>query len=270
MEQAKRRVLETLIVVSLFTLIYYQCISNVKAVKTEEGSINLTNSTTAGVNYVVEQMLKEADKESTESNNIDPVGTPLENATILEDGTIIPADFEPYEMYVNVGWLNVRSAPNTEEDNVIGKLNINDLVKVIGEAEDNWIIIEYNDSVAYISSEYTQDTLPELDTYNNEWTGEKLNRYDGTADGPSGKETYYNLNMSKCIYYMNCLGYYGYVWERSDGCKMFGDAIMVACDLKKHPKGSYVMTSLGKGIVVDTGTFTTNGSGVDIDIAVTW
>jgi hypothetical protein len=51
---------------------------------------------------------------------------------------------------------------------------------------------------------------------------------------------------------------------------MYGSYICCACDLNKHPKGSLVETSLGTGIVVDTGEFTTNGSGVALDIAVTW
>jgi hypothetical protein len=66
------------------------------------------------------------------------------------------------------------------------------------------------------------------------------------------------------------LGYYEKYWVRSDGVKMYGKYVCCACDLNKHPKGSLLETSLGTGIVVDTGDFVHNGSGVDIDIAVTW
>jgi 3D (Asp-Asp-Asp) domain-containing protein len=69
---------------------------------------------------------------------------------------------------------------------------------------------------------------------------------------------------------MNDLGYYYDYWVRSDGTKMFGNWVMIAADLSVYPKGSLVETSLGTGIVVDTGDFVTNGSGVSFDIAVTW
>ena len=60
----------------------------------------------------------------------------------------------------------------------------------------------------------------------------------GSVYGPSGKETYYNLNMSGCVRNMNRRGYYYDVWVRNDGCKMFGDYIMCAANLGVHPFGS--------------------------------
>lgn len=94
----------------------------------------------------------------------------------------------------------------------------------------------------------------------NSWNGEKLTAFKGTIQGPSGKETFYNLDMSYVIEIMHANDYEGkyqnyYYWEREDGCKMFGDYIMVAADLRFRPKGTIVDTSLGKGIVVDTGRF---------------
>ena len=58
-------------------------------------------------------------------------------------------------------------------------------------------------------------------------------------------------------------------WVRDDGCKMLGDYIMVAADLSIRPRGSLVDTSLGKGIVCDTGSFT-NSNPYQLDIAVSW
>jgi 3D (Asp-Asp-Asp) domain-containing protein len=69
---------------------------------------------------------------------------------------------------------------------------------------------------------------------------------------------------------MNNHGYYYDYWVRSDGVKMYGNYIMVACDLNVHPRGSLVETTLGTGIVCDTGSFTTNGSGVSVDVATSW
>ena len=83
------------------------------------------------------------------------------------------------------------------------------------------------------------------------------------------KETYYNLPMKKVVSNAQKKGIEGEYWEREDGAKMLGDYIMIAADQSIHPYGSIVPTSLGDGIVVDTGTFIqTNPQ--QIDIAVTW
>ena len=98
-----------------------------------------------------------------------------------------------------------------------------------------------------------------------------LTKQSGVFYGPSGKETYYNLPMGRVINYMRELGYtteeYPY-WVRSDGAKMLGDYVMVAADLSVYSKGSIVPTSLGKGLVCDTGAFA--GGSVALDIAVNW
>lgn len=105
-----------------------------------------------------------------------------------------------------------------------------------------------------------------------DWTGPILTPSAGTVMGPSGKETYYNLDMSGVISIMRNLGYttekYPY-WIREDGCKMFGDYIIVAADLNIRPRGTIVPTSLGMGIVCDTGGFAYNNS-TQLDIATTW
>lgn len=101
------------------------------------------------------------------------------------------------------------------------------------------------------------------------WKGPVLNKTIGTITGPSGKETYYNLNMDGVVAIMRRMGNDDEYWVRDDGCKMLGDYIMVAADLDIHPRGSLVDTSLGKAIVCDTGTFTEPNPN-QIDIAVTW
>ena len=84
------------------------------------------------------------------------------------------------------------------------------------------------------------------------------------------KETYYNLPMERVVSIMREKGYsekdYPY-WIREDGIKMFGGFVMVAADLNQHPKGDIVNTSLGLGIVVDTGSAI---KGNKIDIATSW
>lgn len=96
-----------------------------------------------------------------------------------------------------------------------------------------------------------------------------LTKSGGTNTFEGHKETYYNLPMKKVVSNAQKKGIEGDYWERDDGCKMLGDYIMVAADQKIHPYGSIVATSLGDGIVVDTGTFIqTNPQ--QIDIAVNW
>lgn len=103
-------------------------------------------------------------------------------------------------------------------------------------------------------------------------SGDHLTKRAGVFYGPSGKETYYNLPMGGVIRLMDSEGIeHGEYWVRSDGCKMLGDYIMVASDLSVHPRGTLVETSLGTGIVCDTGTFIYMSGGSNwIDIAVTW
>ena len=107
--------------------------------------------------------------------------------------------------------------------------------------------------------------------YSSSSTG-KLTKSAGVYNGPSGKETYYNLNMSGVVKIMRSLGYteeeYPY-WVREDGCKMLGDYIMVAACFSIRPRGTIVETSLGKGIVCDTGGFASRNQ-TQLDIATNW
>ena len=166
--------------------------------------------------------------------------------------------------------INVRSEPNTDSE-ILGKLRIKTEVDVTGEVvDDNWVAINYKDDVAYVCSDYLIDSIEGIEkfTYNYDWTGRKVNKHDGTVTGPSGKETYYNLDMSRIVKMMQSRGF-GEYWVRSDGAKMLGDYVMVAANLQKHPRGTLVETSLGTGLVCDTGTFA-NSNPNQLDIATTW
>lgn len=80
-------------------------------------------------------------------------------------------------------------------------------------------------------------------------------------------ETWYNLRMNRVVSNANNkLGYSSPYWVREDGCKMYGNYIIVAADYNYHPYGSLVMTSRGIGIVLDTGAF----KGEQYDLAVNW
>ena len=102
--------------------------------------------------------------------------------------------------------------------------------------------------------------------------GDKLTKSRGTIQGPSGKETYYNLNMSGVVSIMRRKGFseaeYPYN-VRADGVKCLGPYVMVAAHLGNRPRGSKIQTSLGAGIVCDTGGFAASNPN-QIDIATSW
>lgn len=220
--------------------------------------------------------------ETAEENILETEAVIVEEETVLteeEKWTSVIYVEEPYTKYVDVdSVLNVRIEPVTERDNIIGGLYYGEAVTVLGTNEyyTEWTRIEYKDKEAYVHTDYLVDEeeinfsrARSRETMNTSWTGEKLNSVNGRIAGPSGNETYYNLPMDKVVYYMNQLGYDYEVWTREDGVKMFGDYVMIAANLSTRPKGSLVETSLGTGMVVDTGAFV-NWDPTGIDIAVTW
>ena len=103
----------------------------------------------------------------------------------------------------------------------------------------------------------------------NAWTGPVLSKRKGVNNGPSGKETYYNLNMKGVVNIMRRMGNNDDYWVRDDGVKMLGDYVMVAANLSLRPRGSLIETSLGTAIVCDTGGFAKRNP-TQIDIATTW
>ena len=88
----------------------------------------------------------------------------------------------------------------------------------------------------------------------------------GTVQYNGHKETWYNLNMNKVVQRAQNMGIPAEYSVRSDGVKMFGDWVIVAA----HPsvtRYTFVETSLGTGIVLDT--HTTSDKNL-YDIAVAW
>lgn len=104
---------------------------------------------------------------------------------------------------------------------------------------------------------------------NGGWSGSVLSPMAGVNMGPSGKETYYNLPMDGVIATMRRMGNNDPYWVRADGVKMLGNYVMVAANLSIRPRGSLVPTSLGMGIVCDTGGFAYSNP-TQLDIAVSW
>ena len=118
----------------------------------------------------------------------------------------------------------------------------------------------------------TTTTVPTTTTTKSRWAGDVLSKSKGVVNGPSGRETYYNLNMTSVINSMRRAGYseteYPY-WVREDGVKMLGNYVMVAANYNIRPKGSIIESSLGAAIVCDTGGFVKHHP-TQIDVAVTW
>ena len=161
-------------------------------------------------------------------------------------------------------YLKARTSPdNSDDSNVYCILNPYQEVIVVGEHNGDWYLIEYNDRILYVRSEFITD----IDR--GSYDGSKLSPARARINGPSGSETYYNLDMTGVVRGLQSKGYKGEYSVREDGCKMFGDYIMVAANYDIHPYGSIVETSLGLGIVCDTGGFIKwNPTG--LDIATDW
>lgn len=134
------------------------------------------------------------------------------------------------------------------------------------EAQD--LIKKVTDQARKEEEEAKKEKIKEQ-TKKSDWNGPVLSKSAGKIKGPSGNETYYNLNMSGVVNVMRRMGNNDEYWVRDDGCKMLGDYIMCAANLKVHPRGSLVESSLGTCIVCDTGGFASYDS-TRLDIATTW
>lgn len=135
-------------------------------------------------------------------------------------------------------------------------------------------------SINYVNYKKLNEKIKNEENLNESKEIEQENNYDGpiltaklgTIDGPNGKETFYDLNMKKVIQIMRDEGFSEEEYPfhiREDGAKMLGDYIMVAANLDIYPRGTIVETSLGKGIVCDTGDFAKTNK-KQLDIATNW
>ena len=165
--------------------------------------------------------------------------------------------------------VEIRKYP-TKKARMIKRIDKWDSVKVIGKIKGDlgkkWVKVKLRKKKGYAKVKLLSKVCPD---YLYKFYGPKLTRSKGVNAGPSGKETYYNLPMGGVISIMRNHGYNNKYWVRSDGCKMFGKYIMIAADQRIRPLGSHVKTSLGMGIVCDTGGFIYSNSH-QIDIAVAW
>lgn len=191
----------------------------------------------------------------------------LADIKLEEDNTQQEESYEYNQVgYVKCNLLNVRQKPNTDSE-IVDQLTINTEVNY-DDYNDEWAVFLYKDNQYFLYKEYLVNEKVEIQE--NLPMKEHLTRQSGIFYGPNGKETYYNLDMSGVISIMRSIGNNDEYWVRYDGVKMLGNYVMIAANLNVYPRGSHIMTSLGEGVVCDTGDFVTNGSGVSFDIAVTW
>lgn len=148
---------------------------------------------------------------------------------------------------------------------------IDELERRIDElSHTNDILAEHERIIDYLINrvavlEETENVVAEENLY----FPSKLTASGGVCFYNGHKETYYNLPMTAVVNIAHANGIEGEYWVNSDGCKMLGDYIIVAADQSIHPYGSLVETSLGTGIVLDTGSFIFTNS-EQLDLATNW
>lgn len=179
--------------------------------------------------------------------------------------TIMLTDDKKYVMY-SKGYNNLYSTPSCKY--IDGTVQPDEKVIVIGEvtSHDNFLLVQgENNEVGYISKDNLNVSILGEDQHI------PLTASAGSVIGPSGKETYYNLDMTHIVERMKSQEKYANYeyWIREDGVKMFGPYVMCAANLNEHPRGSIVESSLGQAIVCDTGDFANDGI-VKLDIATNW
>lgn len=241
--------------------------------------------------YSVEQPKPIVEKYNVTAGVVDILASNLaQNAEVAVEETVEEEKKEPdlnlvkfkspKVFYISAkSGLNVRSVPSAKKKStIVDALPYNHKVKVTGKVKGTkFYYIQTDSDIVYISSKYlSKKKLPELkksstqlQSISTNWSGARLTRSAGTITGPSGKETYYNLPMQGVVSIMRGIGNNDTYWVRSDGVKMLGNYVMVAADLSIRPRGSHVPTSLGMGVVCDTGTFIYSNR-TQLDIAVAW
>lgn len=121
-----------------------------------------------------------------------------------------------------------------------------------------------------VKSTVAQVATPTVNTAST-WSGAKLTASMGvnTNCPQAAKESYYNMNMAGVVANAKSRGLQGDYSVRADGVKTFGNYVIVAASYNNYKYGQLVDTSLGKGIVLDTGTFAATNPN-QFDLAVNW
>ena len=234
-----------------------------------QDEINLLETGKKAIDYTLtivdeygQEVTKTFTKEITVQDTVDPVIELKEGYTTV----VVHHDYDPVENIQSVTDEVTGDLPYSEEL-LPGTYTIESNVDchTIGNYRVTVRAMDPNGN----QTEQQFSVIVNFGTYEGKWNGQRLNAVIGTIAGPSGKETYYNLNMDGVIAIMRRMGNTDPYWIREDGVKMLGDYVMVAANLKLRPRGTLVLTSLGMGIVCDTGGFAYYNP-YQLDIAVDW
>ncbi len=74
-------------------------------------------------------------------------------AAMAESMTMPPATSASQAKYKTTTVLNIRSGPSTESE-ILGKLNAGDPIDYIRRHDDDWVVIRYKNTEAYVASQY--------------------------------------------------------------------------------------------------------------------
>ena len=137
--------------------------------------------------------------------------------------------------------------------------------------KENGVVMVIPDKIEIeeVQEEYVSSSAPITQSSQQYYSTSGLTASGGVNYHGEQKETYYNLNMDQVVTNAQEAGIQGEYWVREDGVKMYGEYVIVAANLDVHPIGSTVETSLGTGIVLDTGGFATENP-TQVDIATDW
>ena len=161
------------------------------------------------------------------------------SADTSDAAELIESDATESTGYVTASKLRVRDEASTDGE-ILGRISRGSEVEILGEYSNGWYLISYDEGTGCVSGDYITFDEDEIASYtgvSSDWDGPVLTAFAGVNYGPSGKETYYNLDMSGVVSIMRSMGNTDEYWVRDDGCKMLGDYIMVAAGLSAHPRG---------------------------------
>lgn len=190
----------------------------------------------------------DSDINSDESSEIE-----TENSKVINESSLINPD------------------TTIEEVEVIGPEQTQVIEVTYGPVVEEETTSQIEEEEEYVEEEeVVTTTTPTVQS--SSWDGPVLTPSAGVVYGPSGKETYYNLDMSGVISIMRGMGFdeanYPY-WVREDGVKMLGSYCICAANLDVHPRGTLVESSLGTCLVCDTGGFAYSNPN-QLDLATAW
>ena len=215
-----------------------------------------------------------------------PTPTPTSTPTPEPTATPTPVVEETKEMLVLIHTAYLLDTPSPKGE-ALAHLDVDEEVELLDDSDENYLYVLYKGQEGYINKKYLSTKVdepvelvepiqiqeapqeePQQTSYN--YNGNVLTASKGVVHGPSGKETYYNLNMSGVVANAKSAGIEGEYWVRQDGVKMLGNYILAACDVTGavHNRYDLVETSLGVAICADTGGFAANPT--QIDIATAW